>query len=158
LNDEVDLLRRLSLFAQVERAKLKLLAFTSEQLLFEAGQVLFRQGDVGDAAYVILDGTADVLVCDGESEIKIGSVEPSSIVGEIAILCDVPRTATVKATSTLKTLQIKKERFWWLLDEFPQIGIEIMRVLATRLNMMTTQLLESHRATAVHTGDDVGTA
>jgi CRP-like cAMP-binding protein len=153
LNDEVDLLRRLPLFAQVERAKLKLLAFTSERLRFETGQVLFRQGDVGDAAYVVLDGTADVLVSNGTNEIKIGFIEPSSIVGEIAILCDVPRTATVKATSPLETLQIKKERFWWLIAEFPQIGIEIMRVLAIRLNMRTAELVEARKAAAIPTRD-----
>ena len=155
LNDEVDLLRRLPLFAQVERAKLKLLAFTSEKLRFETGQVLFRQGDVGDAAYVVLAGTADVLVSNGTSDIKVGVIEPSSIVGEIAILCDVPRTATVKATTPLEALQISKERFWWLLAEFPQIGIEIMRVLAIRLNMRTAELVEARRLAAPSTRDEV---
>ncbi len=50
LSDEVDLLRRIPLFAQIDPSKLKLLAFTSERVAFEEGQTLFKQGDEGDAA------------------------------------------------------------------------------------------------------------
>jgi len=67
----------------------------------------------------------------------------NAIVGEIAILCDVPRTATVKAKSELVTLRISKELFFKLITEFPQMGIEIMRVLADRLERTTHQLREA---------------
>ncbi|MGE0212842.1 MAG: cyclic nucleotide-binding domain-containing protein, partial [Parvibaculaceae bacterium] len=59
LKDEVGLLKKVPLFAQMDPAKLKLLAFTSERMAFQPGQVLFRQGDQGDAAYVIISGDAD---------------------------------------------------------------------------------------------------
>ena len=62
LNDEVGMLRRVPLFSGIAPAKLKLLAFTSDRVSYSAGQILFRQGDVGDAAYVILSGTAEILV------------------------------------------------------------------------------------------------
>src|SRR5258707_2438719 len=62
LKEEVNLLQRIPLFANLEASKLKLLAFTSERIAFEAGQVLFRQGDVGDAAYIVIEGEAEVLV------------------------------------------------------------------------------------------------
>ena len=56
LNEEVELLRNIPLFAKLEPSKLKLLAFTAERITYEADQVLFRQGEVGDAAYIIVDG------------------------------------------------------------------------------------------------------
>ena len=62
LNEEVDLLRNIPLFSNIEPSKLKLLAFTSERLTFPAGQELFHQGDMGDTAYIIIDGKADVTV------------------------------------------------------------------------------------------------
>ena len=62
LKDEVGMLKRVPLFSGVEPAKLKLLAFTSDRVTYNPGQVLFNQGDEGDAAYVILTGTADILV------------------------------------------------------------------------------------------------
>ena len=56
--DEVDTLRRIPLFAKMDASKLKLLAFASERVTFESGQELFHQGDLADAAYILLDGTA----------------------------------------------------------------------------------------------------
>ena len=145
LRTEVDLLRRIPLFAKIEPTKLKLLAFTSERLVFEAGQALFHQGDVGDAAYVIISGTADVLVDSPGGEIRVASVKSNDIVVEIAILCDVPRTATVRASSHLETLKISKEHFWQLLMEYPTIAVEILRVLADRLTKTTAELTEARR-------------
>ena len=98
LRDEVDLLRQIPLFANIDPARLKLLAFTSERVAFEHDQNLFCQGDMGDAAYVILDGTADVLVESNNEQAHVATIEKNEFVGEIAILCDVPRTATVRAT------------------------------------------------------------
>ena len=68
LQDEVDVLRRIPLFANIDPARLKLLAFTSDRMAFAAGQELFHEGDAGDAAYVIIDGAVDVLkdTDDGE--------------------------------------------------------------------------------------------
>ena len=57
LRDEVEMLRRVPIFSRIAPAKLKLLAFTSDRMTYNAGQNLFRQGDVGDAAYVVLAET-----------------------------------------------------------------------------------------------------
>ncbi|ACM38702.1 MULTISPECIES: cyclic nucleotide-binding domain-containing protein [Rhizobium/Agrobacterium group] len=140
LKDEVEMLRRVPLFSQIAPAKLKLLAFASDRMTCREGQNLFRQGDVGDAAYVVLSGTADVLVNSDAGEIKVAEVQSNSIVGEIAILCDVSRTATVRAASRLEVLKISKENFLKLMSDFPEISSEITRVLADRLNHTTSEL------------------
>lgn len=147
LKDEVQMLRRVPLFAGVDPTKLKLLAFTSDRVAYAAGEILFRQGDSGDAAYVILTGRADILVETPGGQIKVAEVENNSIVGEIAILCDVSRTATVKATTSLEALRISKEHFLKLLSDFPEVTIEVMRVLASRLSR-TTMELSDERARA----------
>lgn len=143
LKDEVQMLRRVPLFAGVEPTKLKLLAFTSDRVGYAAGEILFRQGDRGDAAYVILTGKADILVEAPGGQIKVAEVEDNSIVGEIAILCDVSRTATVKAATDLEALRISKEHFLKLLTDFPEMTIEIMRELASRLSRTTAELTEA---------------
>lgn len=143
LNDEVGMLRRVPLFSGIEPTKLKLLAFTSDRVSYSAGQILFRQGDEGDAAYVILSGTAEVLVESESGQIKVAELEPNSIVGEIAILCNVSRTATVRAAAPLEALRIRKEHFLRLLTEFPEMTIEILRVLAERLSHTTTELADA---------------
>jgi len=143
LKDEVQILRRLPLFASVDPSKLKLLAFTSDRLHYAPGNILFHQGDFGDAAYVILSGVADVLIETPEGLYKIAEVKDDSIVGEIAILCDVARTATVSAQSDLDVLRISKENFIKLLKDFPQMAIEIMRELASRVSRTTEELTEA---------------
>ena len=62
IDQEVELLRNIPLFAKVDPAKLKLLAFASERAVFAPGETLFHQGDPGDAAYIIMDGEAEVLI------------------------------------------------------------------------------------------------
>lgn len=140
LNEEVEALRRIPLFAKIEPAKLKLLAFTSQRIIYKPGDVLFHQGDPGDAAYVIFGGEADVTVNTPGGPLTVARLKQHDFVGEIAILCDVPRTATVTAVSELITLRIAKDLFFRLINDFPQIAIEIMRVLAQRLERTTADL------------------
>jgi CRP-like cAMP-binding protein len=143
IEDEVSVLRRIPLFAHISAQKLKLLAFTSERIMYEAGQTLFHQGDEGDAAFVIIEGQADILVNSPQGPVSVAQVERSSIVGEVAVLCDVPRTATVNAITRLDTLRITKAQFLDLLTEFPELTIEIMKTLAVRLTKTSTELSEA---------------
>jgi CRP-like cAMP-binding protein len=143
IDDEVAILRRIPFFARIEPRKLKLLAFTSERLAFEPGQIVFRQGAEGDAAYVIIDGCADIVVDAPLGPTSLAQVKRNAIVGEIAILCELPRTATVKALTRLETLRIGKHQFLEMLREFPEIAVEIMRELALRLATTNQQLLDA---------------
>ena len=146
LNEEVELLRSIPLFANVEPSKLKLLAFTSERLTFQEGQDLCKQGDVGDAAYVVVDGTADVVIDlpDGGT-LTVAQIGRNAFVGDMAILCDMPRTATITATAKLDTLRISKDLFFRLINEFPTMAVEIMRELARRQDATNQQLTEANR-------------
>jgi CRP/FNR family transcriptional regulator, cyclic AMP receptor protein len=148
LSNEVELLRRVPLFSGIDPAKLKLLAYTSDVVTFRAGQVLFRGGDVGDAAYVIIQGDAEVSVPTEAGEIPVAQLHDGDFLGEIAILCDTPRTATVTARSELKTLRIRKEPFFQLMHQFPEMAIEMTRLLAERLTRTTAELVEAQKQRA----------
>lgn len=143
VNDEVEVLKKVPFFAKVDPARLKLLAFTSERVNFKPDQFLCKQGDIGDAAFIILEGHADVLLETDDGPLKVASFGPNDIVGEIAILIDVPRTATVKATENTTTLKITKDLFFRMISDFPEISVEVMRVLAQRLDRTNTQLREA---------------
>ncbi len=143
LSDEFECLRKVPMFANVDAARLKLLAFTSDRLVFAPGDVLFRQGDPGDAAYFIVSGSAEVLVHNLDGDMSVAAIGENEMVGEISILCDVPRTATVRAVSDLVTLRISKDRFFTVLEEFPEMAVGIMRELAHRLELTTVRLREA---------------
>jgi CRP/FNR family cyclic AMP-dependent transcriptional regulator len=140
LKQEFELLRRVPVFAEIEPAKLKLLAFMSERVVFDCGKRLFSQGDVGDAAYLIIDGHAEVIAETPGGPVVLATLGPNEIVGEMAILSNVPRTATVCAKDRLVTLRISKEPFMRMVREFPNMAVSIMQELAHRLESTNNQL------------------
>ena len=147
LNKEAELLKDLPLFSKVDLAKLKLLAFTSERFTYKDNEIVFNEGDDGDAADIILDGTAVVSIAQGSKSLELDRIKRGGFVGDISLLCDVPRTATITAKDALTTLQIKKDTFFNLIAEFPEIAIEMMRVLASRLDNTSKQLRDASSKT-----------
>ena len=140
LKEEVEILRQIPLFAKIEPSKIKLLAFTSERLTFQPGDLLCQQGDNGDAAYFIMSGEANVIVETPSGPLTVATLGKNDVVGEIAILIDVPRTATIKAATELTALKITKDVFFRMVTEFPEMAVEMMRVLAERLVRTTDDL------------------
>jgi len=144
IHAEVDLLRKVPLFASIDTAKLKLLAFTSERLTFAQGAVLFREGERGDSAYLILSGKVEVAVNSPKGPVTVAMIKEHNIVGEMALLGDIPRTATLTALEPVESLRIRKDQFFQLLRDMPQMTLEIMRELAVRLNNANRELSAAH--------------
>jgi len=142
LVSEVEVLRRLPLFAKIELPMLKLLCFSSERLTFEAGQVMFNAGDAADAAYIIIAGNVAISRPSPTGPIVVGNLGPSEIVGEIAVFSDLPRTATITATSRVDALRIAKEQMTSVIRANPDAALELIRQLALRLAKTTAQLTE----------------
>lgn len=140
LEAEVQSLRKVPMFSGIEPSRLKLLAFTSERISFVAGQKFFSQGDAADAAYVILDGKAEVVLESKDGPIKVAELGRNALVGEMGILSDTPRSATIVATEASSALRIDKRVFLDLLTQFPQMSIAVMRELANRLERTNAQL------------------
>ncbi|WP_332686985.1 cyclic nucleotide-binding domain-containing protein [Bosea sp. (in: a-proteobacteria)] len=132
-NDEIRVLRSVPIFSELDTARLKLLAFTSERTVFAAGDVLFRQGDESDAAYVLLSGTADVMIETDDGPVRLSSVAQNAICGEMGLVTGDLRSATVVATATVDALKLRKDVFLTLLAEFPQMALSVMRLMVKRL-------------------------
>jgi CRP-like cAMP-binding protein len=142
LETEVQSLRQVPMFRDIDPARLKLLAFTSERVQFADRQRFFSQGDPSDAAYVILDGRAEVLLNTPNGEIKVAELGRNALVGEMGILGDSPRSATIMAAEATTALRIDKRVFLELLAQFPQMAIAVMRELANRLERTNAQLAQ----------------
>ena len=151
--EEVDLLKKIPLFANIETSKLKLLAFTSERVTYAPAETVFEQDEIGQEAHIIMSGEAEVIVTTPTGPLTVATVKKNDFVGEIAILCDVPRTATIRAKSELTTLCISKDLFFRMITEFPQMAVEIMRVLAQRLEKTTKVLAQAEQELRAVRGD-----
>ncbi|WP_153769733.1 Crp/Fnr family transcriptional regulator [Labrenzia sp. CE80] len=140
LETEVEALRKVPLFRGIDETKLRLLAFISDRMEYKAGERMCTQGEEGDSAFILLKGAANVIVNTPDGEKVVAQAKENSIVGEIAILCDVPRTATLIAASDMDVLTVSKDDFLKLLKEFPEMSLEVMRTLALRLERTTRDL------------------
>jgi len=128
------------IFSGIDPKRLRLLAFMSESLTYRAGELLFDQGDEGDSAFVVIDGSASVLINIGGEKKEVAVIGSKQIFGEMAVLCDIPRTAAIGAKSDLEVLRIDREAFLKLLSEFPEVSLQVMRFLAARLEATTKDL------------------
>ena len=140
LAQEYELLRRVPFFAEIEPARLKLLAFMSERVGFDDGKFLCCQGDPGDAAYLIIEGQVDIVLEGPAGPLTVATLGANEIVAEMSILCDSPRNASVRAKGRVVALRISKEPFMRMVREFPTMAVSIMRELAQRLDSTNSQL------------------
>jgi MFS family permease len=105
--ERIELLRANSIFAPLPPATIENLAMKLIPVSVAAGETVFRQGDHGDHFYIVEDGRCEIWI-DGE---KVADAWPGESFGEIALLRDIPRTATVKAVDDTKLLALERDEF-----------------------------------------------
>ncbi|MEX2091521.1 MAG: FAD-dependent oxidoreductase [Pirellulales bacterium] len=96
---------------------------------FEPGEVVFHQGDVGDRIYFVIDGEAEVVIDDEH----IFVVQAGAVIGEIALIADKPRTATVRARTALNMASVSRDAFHTLVTHFPGVKTAMDEVLASHV-------------------------
>ena len=134
VQDQVSLLRKIELFANVDESHLKVLAFATERVTIRAGEMLIRQGDDAVAAFVIVNGEAEAFIGDQDTTTRFMDVDRNAFVGEMAMLSDQNYAASVRATSEIEALRITRELFFRVIDEFPEMAREVMEVVSRRLD------------------------
>jgi len=120
------------MFAKLAPAKLKLLAFTSEAVTFTDGEVLFRAGDQTDCAYVVLEGSVEVLI-DANSDKASFVLGKNELIGEMGVINNAPRSATIRAKGSVRVLRLTVDTLLQLLTENSEIALDVMRLLVDRL-------------------------
>jgi CRP/FNR family cyclic AMP-dependent transcriptional regulator len=126
---KVQALKRAPLFEGLSKKELTELARHTEDLEVPAGEVLCREGDTGQEFFVIVDGTTEVSV-KGKT---LGERGGGEFVGEIALLQDTKRTATVTAKTPLRVFVLARQDFRRLVDENPRVERKVMHALARRV-------------------------
>jgi CRP/FNR family transcriptional regulator, cyclic AMP receptor protein len=128
-NQKVDLIRHAPLFAHVSRRQLEQIAQIADEIDLREGKELTTQGARGREFFVLLEGNADVK----KNGRRINTLGPGDFFGEIALVSDTPRTATVVATSPVRALVITDRSFKRLMNDSPQIQERVLSALAARI-------------------------
>jgi CRP-like cAMP-binding protein len=126
---KVESLKRAPLFADLSRKELVQLARLSDDVEVPAGRVLCKEGTPGREFFVLVEGEVDV-VKNGR---RVAALGAGDFVGEISLLEQTPRTATVTAKTPLRFFVLTPKEFQQVLDENPSVERKILRALARRV-------------------------
>ena len=143
--DKLEVLRRSPLFEMLSEAELQVLAELSRARLFAAGDPVFREGDAGDALFVLAQGEVEVVArsASGE-ELPLAVLAPPEAFGEMSLIDREVRSATVRARMDCVTLQLGAENFTAFRnrsrDGFTLFLVNVSRVLSSRLREANRRL------------------
>jgi CRP-like cAMP-binding protein len=104
---------------------------------YHPGQVLFEEGEPGTSLFVLRSGQLHIKV----SGVVVEVIEPGGMVGEMALLDDAPRSATVVAAAESEVVAVDRKRFLFLVQQTPFFALDVMRVMADRLRTMNHRLV-----------------
>ncbi len=142
LDKKVSLIQRIGLFNDVEPAELMPIAQQMTEKTYKDGEVVFLEGEPGDRLYLIAEGNMHVYVEREGSIITYDHLQMGECFGEMALVEDAPRSATVKSEGTSLCLTLSKEEFLDLLDRNPNIALGMIRSLVGRLRRNNVQIQE----------------
>jgi len=126
---KVELLKRVPLFADCSKSELRALARSTDEIDLREGTVMTREGRPGREFFVLIEGTARVTK-DGK---QVAELTGGDWFGEIALITNRPRTATVTATSAVDVLVLTDRRFRTVVETMPTIALKVLSSVGERL-------------------------
>lgn len=143
VSETTAVLREMELFSKVDDRQLRAVAMMGDHLSFRDGERLFEQGDEGDAAYVVLSGAVSVLVRVDGSDRAVATLGQGEIFGELAVICDQPRSTAIAAKGSLHVLRLERTVILNMLRAFPDLALQMIRILGRRLEATTGLLAQA---------------
>jgi CRP-like cAMP-binding protein/di/tricarboxylate transporter len=130
-----EVLTRTGAFAVLGRVDLAKLAAYLDPVDLPAGAEVFRQGDVGASLYIVADGALGVFVTADDRHLRVDTLAPGDLFGEMALFTGAPRSATVRAECASTVLELPRERFFELMRREPALSLVVAATLSERLRL-----------------------
>lgn len=131
--DIIDCLNNIALFDKLNINELKIISKHMKTIQIKKGATLFNEGDQGNYVCFVADGKLDVIKkSDTHDAVVITTLSKGRSIGDISILDNFPRSATIKAQTDSKLITLSRKNFDIILDEYPRAGIKILKGM-TRL-------------------------
>jgi signal transduction histidine kinase len=146
-----EFLRPLPLFSALEEQDLDTLTRLAEPRAVKAGDLLMEEGSPGDALYVVLDGQFEVVKHSGKQDVLLGLRGSGEMLGEMALLEQAPRMASVRALRDSRVLAISQSAFYQLLSSNPSAVFAILRTFISRLRSTEQLLVQQEKLAALGT-------
>jgi CRP-like cAMP-binding protein len=128
-SDKIDVLAAVPLFAGLSRKELGEIAQLVTEVEFPPREYLTYEGETGHEAMVLLAGRATVR----RNGRKIAEMKAGDVVGEMSLITERPRSASIRADTFVTALVMSSREFYTLIDSHPRVGVKILRTVARRL-------------------------
>jgi len=148
LTSTADILRGLPYFSDLSDDLLERVCETSEQIVIPEGEIIIEEGSDSEEMYVVVDGELVVTKHSGDRDVELGRIASGDVVGEIALLDDAPRTATVSAARLTKAIRVPVAAFEDLLSD-PRVVRRMFRTVTSRLRGIEDTLRHEERMAAL---------
>jgi len=146
-----DFLRKLPFFEGLSESDLEWLFQQAEPVSIRTGETLMEEGAPGDSAYIIVDGEFEISKKSDQQDIVIAVRDEGAVIGEMALIDNAPRMATVRAVSDGRLLKISDEVFFQLISNSATAGMSILRTVSSRLRQNEGMLRQSEKMAALGT-------
>jgi CRP/FNR family cyclic AMP-dependent transcriptional regulator len=128
-------LREVPLFSEMDEQEVAGIRAIMEEMKFKPGQVIIREGELGDLFYVIIRGHAEIIIRDADgAELILQEVGPGNFFGELSMLTNKPRIARVRALDQVTTLVLERDEFFDFLRKHTHAAIDVLIELGGRLH------------------------
>ena len=132
----IDLLIHIPIFDNLDAEELRIIVKHMNVVEAKQGEIIFREGERGDYVCFVAEGALDVIKnSEAGQPVVLSTLHKGRSIGEMSILDNFPRSASVRARSTSTLLTLSRESFETIVDEYPRIGMKIMRGVARLLSL-----------------------
>lgn len=141
LDMECEKLRDIPMFRDLDAAKCRLVAMSSDRLNYAPGDIVFSQGDPSDSVYFMLNGRIKVTRERQDVKIELAELEGGAVLGETGVICGRSRSASITVVDESTMLRTDAHVFKELLHQVPQVAVALARELANRVDATSDRLL-----------------
>jgi CRP-like cAMP-binding protein len=135
-------LKRIEIFEGLSVSQLAAVAAVAEEIDFSQDRIIIHEGAPGDTLYLVLEGQVAVTKRQGNDEVELDRIGAGDYFGEMALFEEIPRTASIRTLRPCRMLTIHKHAFTEMVREYPQIALEICKVLSKRLRRLHDKITQ----------------
>jgi len=141
LGEKIMLLREIEIFSDLKVAELAAIAAVTEEVSYPPEQKVFKQEDVGNTVFMVISGLVEVVrEVSPEDRVVLDTIGRGGAFGEMALLDDSPRSATIQTVETSRFLTLHKQAFNETVMAYPRIALQICSVLSQRIRHLHSKI------------------
>ncbi len=141
----LSILRQAHLFASLPEKTLKLFAYLATRESYKQGEYLFRTGDDDGCSYYILEGSADLVLDNGDQSSVVRNYSQDHFLGGLSMFSPLPRLFSLRAAQDLTVIVMTRKKFSMVMEKFPELSLQIVKAIAKKVTEVEGHGIERYK-------------